>query len=58
MRLGLKELRETLVWLEFAERTGIGEAALIGEAIQEADELIRIFVTSVATAQRNDRTLS
>lgn len=58
MKLGLKELRETLVWLEFAHELGIGKRGEVEEAIAETDQLIRIFVSSIATAQRNDRRTS
>ena len=58
MKLGLKELRETLVWLEFARELGIGKREEVEEAIAETDQLIRIFVSSIATAQRNDRRTS
>ena len=56
MKLGLKELRESLVWLEFTQELGIGDRAAVGEAIAETDQLIRIFVASISTARRNDRT--
>jgi len=58
MKLGLKELRESLVWLEFARELEIGKRAEVEEAIAETDQLIRIFVSSIATAQRNERRTS
>ena len=58
MKLGLKELRESLVWLEFTLELGIGDAAAVEAAITETDQLIRIFVSSIATAKRNDRITS
>jgi four helix bundle protein len=58
MKLGLKELRESLVWLEFTRELGMGDAAAIDAAIGETDQLIRIFVSSIATAKRNDRLTS
>jgi four helix bundle protein len=58
MKLALKELRETLVWLEYLERLGIGDLTTIQKGIKETDQLIRIFVASIATARRNDRALS
>ena len=58
MRLCLKELRETLVWLKMTHNLGIGESAMVRDGIQECDELVRIFVASIATAERNDRTKS
>jgi four helix bundle protein len=56
MKLCLKELRETLVWLEYARQLGIGPTAAVEKAIRESDELIRIFVASIATAERNEKT--
>jgi len=58
LRVCLKELRETLVWLEFTQQLGIGDATAIEKGVQEVDQLIRIFVTSIATAERNDKTRS
>lgn len=58
MKVCLKELRETLVWLEFSEQLGIGEVAAVKKGIMESDELIRIFVKSIQTAQKNDRAMS
>lgn len=55
MRLCLKELRETLVWLKFLQRFGIGSANEIEAGIQESNELIAIFVKSIATAETNKR---
>jgi four helix bundle protein len=58
MRLCLKELRETLVWFKLSHRLGIGDPGMLKEGIAESDELVRIFVTSIATAKRNDNTRS
>jgi len=48
MKIALKELRETHVWLLIIQRK-----PLIEPLIEESNELISIFVTSIATAQRN-----
>ncbi|NIR43568.1 MAG: four helix bundle protein [Gemmatimonadetes bacterium] len=53
LKLGLKELREALVWLELTDRLGISDSNSNREAIAETDELIRILHASVATARRN-----
>jgi four helix bundle protein len=53
MKVCLKELRETFVWLKLAKELEIGSGRELDEAIGEADELIGIFVTSIATAKRN-----
>jgi four helix bundle protein len=58
MRVCLKELRETLVWLKMTDNLGIGDSAMVRDGIQECDELVRIFVASIATAEQNDRTQS
>ena len=58
MKLGLKELRESLVWLEFIRQMEIGKRETVEQAIAETDQLIRIFVASIATARRNDRVSS
>lgn len=54
MKIALKELRETFIWLKVIRRKSIlVNAKLIDETISENDELISIFVSSIATAQRN-----
>jgi four helix bundle protein len=53
MKVCLKELRETLVWLKLIRKLEISSAPELDSAIAEADELISIFVTSIATAKRN-----
>lgn len=58
MKVCLKELRETLVWLKISHNLGIGDSAMVRAGIQESDELVRIFVASIATAERNDRSKS
>jgi four helix bundle protein len=55
MKVCLKELRETHVWLKLLRALGLADQAAVGEAIAETDELIAIFVTSIATARRNDK---
>lgn len=54
MKVGLKELRETRVWLLIIQRKGLVEqAAAVEAAIKECNELTAIFVASIATAERN-----
>ncbi len=55
LRLALKELRESLVWLRFAERLQLVRPTEIAPATRECNELIAIFVTSIATAKKRDR---
>ena len=51
MKIALKELRETLVWLKIIERKPLCEPQKMREIVAECDELIAIFVKSVKTAQ-------
>lgn len=53
LKVSLKELRETNVWLKIIERKPLCEPANLKANWQECDELIAILVTSVKTAQRN-----
>jgi len=54
MKVVLKELRETFVCLKIIERTKLCKNHLkIEKAKQESNELISIFVKSIATAQTN-----
>ena len=54
MKLVLKELRETHVWLKIIARTGlIAPATKLDHLIRENNELISILVKSIKTAQRN-----
>jgi len=51
MRICLKELRETLRWLNLIEKACLlNETSLLSDLRQENDELIRIFVKSIHTA--------
>ena len=53
IRIVLKELRETLVWLLIIQRLAlIKPAESIGSIIAENNELISIFVSSIGTAQK------
>jgi len=53
LRISLKELRETQRWLKLIQRVPhIKSSKLLNDALQETEELIRIFVTSIKTAQK------
>jgi four helix bundle protein len=55
LKVCLKELRETRRWLRLAGRLRIlPRPANLAECINEAEELTRIFVASIRTAERND----
>ena len=54
MKVVSKELRETLVWLLVIQRKPLIEAPeKLQPLIQENNELISIFVTSISTAEQN-----
>ena len=50
MKISLKELRESLVWLKILSRKQMGDAAAVSASAAECNELIAIFVTSTKTA--------
>jgi four helix bundle protein len=47
----LEEADETVFWLELIRDAGIFPEAKLREIVQEAKELVAIFVTSVRTAK-------
>ena len=51
MKIALKELRETLIWLKIVERKPLCDPKRMAGVIQECNELIAIFVKSVKTAE-------
>lgn len=54
MKVGLKELRETLRWLKLAIRVPLTKnPAGARPILNETDQLIRIFVASIRTAKSN-----
>ena len=53
LRLGLKELRESFRWLQLIQRVPLIEPVeRVAELVEECDELIRIFVASIRTAEK------
>jgi four helix bundle protein len=59
IKIVLKELRETNVWLQIIHRKRMTKSgAQTQSLIAECHELISIFVTSVKTAERNRRSTS
>jgi four helix bundle protein len=50
---GLQELEETVYWLELLQEARLSEPALIHHLLEEAEELISIFVSSAKTAKRS-----
>jgi four helix bundle protein len=56
LKICLKELRETRRWLRLAGRLrGASPPTNLAACISESDELIRIFVASIRTAERNNK---
>jgi four helix bundle protein len=51
MKIALKELRETWIWLRIIERKPLCDPNEMTESIEECNELIAIFVASVKTAE-------
>lgn len=52
MRVALKKLRESHMWLRLAKKVGLADARILDAMIAECDQLIAIFVQSVATATK------
>jgi four helix bundle protein len=55
MKISLKELRGTMVWLKIITRKRLGDCSEVPAAIAECNELIAIFVSSTKTADANGR---
>jgi four helix bundle protein len=50
MKIALKELRETVIWLKIIARKRLGNSSELSPVLAECDELIAIFVSSTKTA--------
>jgi four helix bundle protein len=50
LRIVLKELNETSIWLRVIERSNLVKSQLLVDIINETRELCRIFATSLKTA--------
>jgi len=55
MKISLKELRETRVWLIMIMRANLIKPALIEPLLDENDQLISIYVASIKTTRKNQR---
>ncbi len=51
LRIVLKELNETSIWLRIIERSELIKSQSLSDIIQETGELCRIFATSLRTAK-------
>ncbi|MCA9096491.1 MAG: four helix bundle protein [Planctomycetaceae bacterium] len=55
LKLSVKELRETRVWLRIIARAGMaGSEDRVTPLLKETDELLAIIFASIETAKRND----
>ena len=53
LRISLKELRETHRWLKLIQRVPlIKKPELLNDILEETEELIKIFVASIKTAEK------
>lgn len=57
MKISLKELRETMVWLKIIGRKNLAPRDEAMKAITECNELIAIFVASTKTADANGKSI-
>jgi four helix bundle protein len=55
LRICLKELKETRRWLRLTQRAGLLPEAQVAPVLCETEELIKIFFTSIRTAEANAR---
>ncbi len=53
IKISLKELRESKIWLKIIVRAKLIQPSLLEPLIQESDELIAILFKSVDTAKKN-----
>jgi len=53
MKVSLKELRESLVWLKVIERAPLCKPELMTGILLKCNELVSIFTASVKTAEKN-----
>ena len=55
-RISLKELRESERWLKLIQRVPLlNKPELLNDILLETEELIKIFVTSIRTAEKNSK---
>ena len=51
LRIVLKELNETSIWLRILQRAGIVKIELLTDIIQETKDLCKIFAATIKTAR-------
>ena len=55
LRIALKELRETGVWVKTIAEAGLVESTLVAPLLRETEELTKILFASVETAKSKTR---
>ena len=56
LRISLKELRESERWLKLIQQVPLlNKPELLDDILLETEELIKIFVTSIKTAEKNKK---
>jgi four helix bundle protein len=55
LRIVLKELNETSIWLRVIQRSELVRSQLLADIIRETGELSRIFVTSIKTTKSRNQ---
>jgi four helix bundle protein len=53
LKLCIKELNETRIWLNIITKSGMQPSSKMSDIAQECDELCRIINASIATARKN-----
>jgi four helix bundle protein len=53
LRICLKELKETRRWLRLIQRAALLPEVKVAPVLRETEELIKIFFTSIRTAEKN-----
>ncbi len=54
LKVALKELRETEIWLKIIIRSKLIRTSKLSPLLSETDELISILFTSIETAKKNE----
>ena len=55
LRIVLKELNETSIWLRIIERSRVVSPRLLADIMQESKELCKIFTASLKTARTRNK---
>jgi four helix bundle protein len=55
LKVSLKELRETKVWIKIIRKAGMVEPPKLDPLLQETGELVAILYTSIRTAQNHEK---